>query len=391
MYFNTLRLQNFHAPCTWAVLVQTLVFDKELFTMAEIELRQINKTFDKKVNAVKDITFKANDGEFLTLLGPSGCGKTTILRLLAGLEMPDSGEIVIDSKKVNDVPPADRDVAMVFQSYALYPHMTVFNNIAVNLRLRKVKKEEFTRLVLKTSKTLGISDLLDRRPKALSGGQRQRVALARAIIRNPKVFLLDEPLSNLDAALREKTRGELKLLFSQLGATVVYVTHDQVEAMTMSHRIVVLKDGVIQQIGTPHEIYNVPINTFVATFIGSPKMNLIHGNIEDDNILYALNKIPIFILPRKDMLQKYIGNDVIVGLRPEDISITSISRDERYNAQIVLCELIGQQTIVTLHINGLELKVITPSSFDATEKSVGIKIDTSHIHLFDPLSGKKIY
>ncbi len=303
----------------------------------------------------------------------------------------DSGEILIDSKKVNDIPPADRDVAMVFQSYALYPHMTVFNNIAVNLRLRKVKKEEFTRLVLKTSKTLGISDLLDRRPKALSGGQRQRVALARAIIRNPKVFLLDEPLSNLDAALREKTRGELKLLFSQLGATVVYVTHDQVEAMTMSHRIVVLKDGVIQQIGTPHEIYNVPINTFVATFIGSPKMNLIHGNIEDDNILYALNKIPIFILPRKDMLQKYIGNDVIVGLRPEDISITSISRDERYNAQIVLCELIGQQTIVTLHINGLELKVITPSSFDATEKSVGIKIDTSHIHLFDPLSGKKIY
>ncbi|MFV1951822.1 MAG: ABC transporter ATP-binding protein [Nitrospinota bacterium] len=359
--------------------------------MAEIELRQINKTFDKKVNAVKDITFKADDGEFLTLLGPSGCGKSTILRLLAGLEMPDSGEIIIDSKKVNDIPPADRDVAMVFQSYALYPHMTVFDNIAVNLRLRKVKKEEFTRRVLKTSKTLGISDLLDRRPRALSGGQRQRVALARAIIRNPKVFLLDEPLSNLDAALREKTRGELKLLFSQLGATVIYVTHDQIEAMTMSHRIVVLKDGVIQQIGTPHEIYNVPINTFVATFIGSPKMNLIHGKTDDDNIVFTLNKIPLFVLPGKDRLRKHIGNDVIVGIRPEDITITSRSHDETHNAQIVLCELTGQQTMVTLHIDGLELKVIAPSSFDASEKLVGIKIDPLHIHLFDPLSGQKIY
>ena len=250
--------------------------------MATVTLKNINKVYDGNVHAVVDFNLNVKDREFIVFVGPSGCGKTTTLRMIAGLEDITSGELRIDEDVMNDVPPKDRNIAMVFQSYALYPHMTVYNNMAFGLQLRRVPKEEINRKVVEAAEILGLTPYLNRKPKALSGGQRQRVALGRAIVRNAKVFLMDEPLSNLDAKLRVTMRGEISKLHHSLNATTIYVTHDQIEAMTMASRIVVMKDGYIQQVGAPKEIYDNPINTFVAGFIGTPSMNFVNGVVGED-------------------------------------------------------------------------------------------------------------
>lgn len=346
--------------------------------MAEVELKGITKTFDKKIEALNNINFTVCDKEFVSLLGPSGCGKSTLLRIVAGLEVPDDGEVIIGGVPVNSLSPGERDIAMVFQSYALYPHMNVSDNIAVNMRIRKFPKDEIRRMVQQTSQLLGIADLLDRKPRTLSGGQRQRVALARAIVRNPKAFLLDEPLSNLDASLRETTRSELKLLLSRIGATVIYVTHDQVEAMTLSHRIVVLKDGIIQQIGTPDEIYTMPKNVFVAAFVGSPKINLLEGAIEDDKIKCNSLTFPLPYLTSKDA-----SNKIVVGIRPEDILVGTANGIE---ANVVLIEPIGSQAIITLQMMDILLKAIIPVSQAIPSGKIKIGLDPAKFHVFDKLT-----
>ena len=250
--------------------------------MATLKFKNINKIYDNKVQAVFDFNLEVQDKEFIVFVGPSGCGKSTTLRMVAGLEDITSGELYIDDKLVNDVAPKNRDIAMVFQSYALYPHMTVYDNMAFGLKLKKMPKAEIDKKIKEVSEILGLTDYLNRKPKALSGGQRQRVALGRAIVRNPKVFLMDEPLSNLDAKLRVQMRSEIARIHEQVGATTIYVTHDQTEAMTMASRIVVMKDGYIQQIGTPKDVYNYPNNIFVAGFIGAPAMNFINGTFEKE-------------------------------------------------------------------------------------------------------------
>lgn len=355
--------------------------------MAEVELKGISKTYDKKVDALNNISFQVHDKEFVTLLGPSGCGKTTLLRIVAGLEAPDNGDVVIGGRPVNSLSPGERDVAMVFQSYALYPHMNVFDNIAANMRIRKQPRDEISRTVRQTSQLLGISDLLDRKPRTLSGGQRQRVALARAIVRNPKVFLLDEPLSNLDASLRESTRGELKLLLSRIGATVIYVTHDQVEAMTLSHRIVVLHNGMIQQIETPEEIYIRPRNVFVATFVGSPRINLLESVIEDSKI-----KCDALTFPLGDLIpgEKQCGitsKKAILGIRPEDIIVGTADGIE---ADVILIEPIGSQAILTLQISDIQLRAIIPASQNIPAGKVKIGLDAAKFHIFDKQTSLRI-
>jgi multiple sugar transport system ATP-binding protein len=352
--------------------------------MAEVELKGITKTFDKKIKALNNIDFKVCDKEFVTLLGPSGCGKSTLLRILAGLEAPDSGEVIIGGVPVNSLSPGERDIAMVFQSYALYPHMNVSDNIAVNMRIRRLPKDEIRQTVRQTSQLLGIADLLDRKPRTLSGGQRQRVALARAIVRNPKVFLLDEPLSNLDASLRETTRGELKLLLSRIGATVIYVTHDQVEAMTLSHRIVVLKDGIIQQIGTPEEIYVRPENVFVAAFVGSPRINLLDGAIEGNKIKCNSLTLPLPCLTEKPLVT---SRKIAVGIRPEDIFVET---SDGVEADVVLIEPIGSQAIVTLQLTDMLLKAIIPASQTISSGRIKIGFDTNKFHVFDKTTSLRL-
>ncbi len=290
--------------------------------MASVELRNVTKVYDNDVVAVRNASLMINDKEFIVLVGPSGCGKSTLLRMIAGLEDVTSGEILIDGQVVNDVPPKDRDIAMVFQNYALYPHMTVFENMAFGLKLRKFPREEIERRVQEAAEILGLSEYLSRKPKALSGGQRQRVALGRAIVRKPKVFLFDEPLSNLDAKLRVQMRIEISRLHQRLQTTMIYVTHDQIEAMTMGDRIVVLKDGVIQQVDTPMALYNNPVNLFVAGFIGSPAMNFITGTIvQQDGALRFESPMFSFTIPddHRLALMPYIGMTVILGVRPEHV------------------------------------------------------------------------
>ena len=291
--------------------------------MATVSLRNINKVYDNKVQAVFDFNLDVEDQEFIVFVGPSGCGKSTTLRMIAGLEEITSGELVIDGQRMNDVAPKDRDIAMVFQSYALYPHMTVYENMAFGLKLRKMPKEEIDKRVLEAAKILEIEEYLKRKPKALSGGQRQRVALGRAIVRNAKVFLMDEPLSNLDAKLRVQMRSEIIKLHEKIGATTIYVTHDQTEAMTMASRIVVMKDGYIQQIGSPKEIYNHPVNMFVASFVGSPAMNFIPGKIESGKFStgkYSV-QLPEMYHPQ---LREVEGREVVFGIRPEDLHCEGI-------------------------------------------------------------------
>ncbi len=291
--------------------------------MAQVILKKINKVYDRNVHVVKDISLEIKDKEFMVLVGPSGCGKSTILRMIAGLEEITSGEISIGDRVVNELQPKERDIAMVFQNYALYPHMTVYNNMAYGLKLRKLPKDAIEKQVQKTAEILGLQDFLDRKPKQLSGGQRQRVALGRAIVRKPQVFLFDEPLSNLDAKLRILMRAEISRLHKKLDTTIIYVTHDQVEAMTMGDRITVLNDGIIQQCDTPLNLYDHPKNLFVAGFIGSPSMNMIKGEITNDKqLMFSSPEINIPVAEEyRQVLEPYAGKPVILGVRPENIHI----------------------------------------------------------------------
>ena len=313
--------------------------------MAEVLLKGVGKVYDGDVRAAKDVNITIEDREFVVLVGPSGCGKSTTLRMIAGLEDITEGEVSIDGKVVNDVPPKDRDIAMVFQNYALYPHMTVYDNMAFGLKIRKFSKEEITKRVNDAAKILDIEELLQRKPKALSGGQRQRVAVGRAIVRQPKVFLFDEPLSNLDAKLRVTMRAEISALHSRLNATMIYVTHDQVEAMTMADKIVVMKDGLIQQIGSPLELYNKPANRFVAGFIGSPPMNFMNVKVKEDGGKLVIDEGTFSTVVKGcDYLKEYVGKNVAFGIRPEDLKYSEKEvKGSTISAKVTVVEPLGAE------------------------------------------------
>jgi multiple sugar transport system ATP-binding protein len=319
--------------------------------MATVLLKGIGKVYDGDVRAAKDINITVNDREFVVLVGPSGCGKSTTLRMIAGLEDITEGELSIDGKVVNDVPPKDRDIAMVFQNYALYPHMTVYDNMAFGLKIRKFSKEEIVKRVNDAAKILDIEELLERKPKALSGGQRQRVAVGRAIVRQPKVFLFDEPLSNLDAKLRVQMRAEISSLHNRLNATMIYVTHDQVEAMTMADKIVVMKDGIIHQIGSPLELYNKPSNRFVASFIGSPPMNFMNVTVKEEGGKLSIDEGSYSIEVKGcDYLKSYVGKSVVFGIRPEDLQYSEKEvKGKTIPAKVTVIEPLGAE--IHLYMN----------------------------------------
>ena len=355
--------------------------------MSSVKLNHVYKRFDGGVTAVSDFCIDIADKEFVILVGPSGCGKSTTLRMIAGLEEISEGELLIDDKLCNDVPPKDRDIAMVFQNYALYPHMTVFDNMAFGLKLRKTPKDEIKRRVEEAAKILEIDYLLDRKPKALSGGQRQRVALGRAIVRNPKVFLLDEPLSNLDAKLRASMRTELSKLHERLQTTFIYVTHDQVEAMTMGTRIVVMKDGYVQQFDTPQNLYNYPCNMFVAGFIGSPQMNFMNVTVEKDGDGQALVMGDCRVCVNKPELEAYIGKEVVMGIRPEDIHANNnahVGAPSEFSAFINHMEMMGSENYLYLDAYGQKMLARIPARYEFSEDTtVTLSIDTGKIHVFD--------
>jgi len=366
--------------------------------MAEVVLENVTKIYDKKVVAVKNANLTVEDKEFVVLLGPSGCGKTTTLRMIAGLEEITEGIIKIDGKVVNDVEPKDRDIAMVFQNYALYPHMTVYQNMAFGLKLRKFPKDEIDRRVREAARILGIEDLLDRKPKQLSGGQRQRVAVGRAIVRNPKVFLFDEPLSNLDAKLRVQMRSELKKLHSRLQATIIYVTHDQVEAMTMADKIVVMNAGEIQQIGDPHEIYGKPANLFVAGFIGSPAMNFIRSKVVrgKEGLWVKASGFQVKI-PKEyeEKLENYIDRDIIFGIRPENIFdkmfAVGATEENTIKALVDIVEPLGSETILHLKAgDDIIVASVDPRTKAKEGMEMDIVFDMSVMHAFDPETEKAI-
>jgi multiple sugar transport system ATP-binding protein len=362
--------------------------------MSSVSLKSIFKKYAGGVVAVSDFNLEIEDKEFIILVGPSGCGKSTTLRMIAGLEEITQGELEIDGKLVNDVPPKERDIAMVFQNYALYPHMTVFENMSFGLRIRKMPKDEIRRRVDEAAKVLEISHLLDRKPAALSGGQRQRVALGRAIVRNPKVFLLDEPLSNLDAKLRASMRSELIKLHQKLATTFIYVTHDQTEAMTMGTRIVVMKDGFIQQVAAPQTLYAEPANQFVATFIGTPTMNTAEGAISDEGgktwLSFGGAKIA---LPddkgRKANVLSYSGQKVTFGVRPNfiyaDEESVASNPDRIVEANVELTELLGAETNLYFSVGDLQFISVVPTGSINAKMGDTIKLsfDTGKIHLFD--------
>ena len=358
--------------------------------MATVRLDKVRKVYGKDTLAVNNVNLEIKDKEFVILVGPSGCGKSTILRMVAGLEDITDGEIFIDDRLVNPVPPKDRDIAMVFQNYALYPHMTVFGNMAFGLKLRKIPKEEIERRVIEASKILGIYDLLERKPKALSGGQRQRVAVGRAIVRNPKVFLFDEPLSNLDAKLRVQMRTEISKLHQKLNTTMIYVTHDQVEAMTMGDRIVILKEGTVQQIDTPLNIYKYPKNKFVAGFIGSPPMNFMLGRIIRDNGLwFDEGKIRLGLANKFERaLEKFMNKDIILGIRPEDIydSTNAGTIKDRSNVPLraEVVEPMGNEVYLYAAAGGHSVIARLSAEFQAElGETIDVVFDMSKVHLFD--------
>ncbi len=362
--------------------------------MAVVELKNVSKVYDNKVKVVSNITLTINDSEFVVLVGPSGCGKSTTLRMIAGLEDISEGQIFLDNKLINDVSPKDRDIAMVFQNYALYPHMTVYDNMAFGLKLRKYSKEEIKQRVSDAAKILDLEEYLERKPKALSGGQRQRVAVGRAIVRKPKVFLFDEPLSNLDAKLRVQMRTEISKLHRQLGATMIYVTHDQTEAMTMGDRIVVMKDGIVQQVDNPMNLYNSPANKFVAGFIGSPAMNFIDLNLRDENSLTNKNGEVHFILSgkRKDLLKDYRDKTITIGIRPEDIRLENDSSDSfEIATKVELIEPMGNETFIYLRIeNSQFIARVKSSSRLKLGEDIKLYIDANSVYFFDKKSGNKI-
>jgi multiple sugar transport system ATP-binding protein len=348
--------------------------------MANLQLNKVTKVFDKTVYAVKDISFQVKDKEFAVLVGPSGCGKTTILRLIAGLEQVSSGMIYIDNQCINEKSPKDRDIAMVFQNYALYPHMTVYDNIAFGLKMRKYSKKNIEKSVLQTAEILGIKNLLKRKPRQLSGGQRQRVAVGRAIVRKPKIFLFDEPLSNLDAKLRVQMRAELSRLHKKINTTIIYVTHDQIEAMTLGQKIIVLKDGEIQQIADPDTLFRKPINRFVAGFIGTPPMNFVKGSIEkqNSNIVFKTPDMN-FILSKK--FSKYIGQKIIIGIRPTDFSN---EKGSEIALTIDVVEPLGSEHYVYGRHGNIMLSARLPEGLKAhAGKLLTLKVDPEKIYLFD--------
>ena len=361
--------------------------------MASVSLKHIYKKYPGGVTAVSDFNLEIKDKEFLVLVGPSGCGKTTTLRMVAGLEEISEGELFIGDRLVNDVAPKDRKIAMVFQNYALYPHMTVFENMAFGLKLNKTPKEEIKRRVEEAARILDISHLLDRKPKALSGGQKQRVALGRAIVRNPMVFLLDEPLSNLDAKLRASMRTELTKLHDRVQTTFIYVTHDQTEAMTMATRIVVMKDGLIQQVDTPQTIYDYPCNLFVAGFIGTPQMNFINADLEKkgDDVYVNFEGNTVKLPAEKannPALQEYIGKEVIIGLRPEALhdepmNIAALA-DSTIDAHVDVTELMGAEIYLYLTVGETSLIArVNARSTSRAGDDIKIALDVSRLHIFD--------
>lgn len=366
--------------------------------MASLSLRNVYKRYPGGVTAVSDFNLEIEDKEFIILVGPSGCGKSTTLRMVAGLEEISDGEIYIGDRLVNDVAPKDRDIAMVFQNYALYPHMTVFDNMAFGLKLRKTPKDEIKRRVEEAARILDIEHLLERKPKALSGGQRQRVALGRAIVREPKVFLLDEPLSNLDAKLRAQMRTEISKLHQRLGTTFIYVTHDQTEAMTMGTRIVVMKSGIVQQVDSPNNLYCYPCNLFVAGFIGSPQMNFIESKISKTGDDYFVEfgseagstyKIKLPAEKNKDnCLEAYVGKDVIMGIRPENIhnepELVAQYKDGVIDTDVEVTELMGAETYLYMNCEGQAINArVSPTSTARPGDKIKVALETDKIHLFD--------
>ncbi len=368
--------------------------------MASVSLRGIRKVYPGNVTAVHDFNLEIEDKEFIILVGPSGCGKSTTLRMIAGLEEITEGELFIGDKQVNDVPPKDRDIAMVFQNYALYPHMTVYKNMSFGLELRKTPKDEIKRRVNEAAQALEIEHLLNRRPKALSGGQRQRVALGRAMVRNPAVFLLDEPLSNLDAKLRTSMRAVLGKLHKRLGTTFIYVTHDQTEAMTMGDRIIVMEDGYIRQADTPQNLYDKPCNLFVAGFIGTPQMNFIDGVLEksgEGRAVRVLDKS--FALPAGRVSEKLAaataGTPVVLGVRPEDIyddaDTVAASPASVISAAVELFEPMGSEVYLYLDCGGQKLTArVRPDTASRNGDTVTVALDMNNVHIFDKASGERL-
>jgi multiple sugar transport system ATP-binding protein len=400
--------------------------------MAGVTFDRVSKVYPDGTRAVSQMELEVEDGEFMVLVGPSGCGKTTALRMVAGLEEISEGILRIGDRTVNNVPPRDRDIAMVFQSYALYPHLTVYDNIAFGLRLRKEKKDEIDKRVHEAAKFLGLEPLLKRKPRALSGGQRQRVAMGRAIVRRPQAFLMDEPLSNLDAKLRVQTRAEISRIQSDLGTTTIYVTHDQVEAMTMGDRVAVMRKGALQQVAPPQELYDHPVNIFVGGFIGSPSMNLLEGALEQSgNGLVAVTGSQRIALGEETLsarpaLGDRVGKKIILGIRPEDLEDVSLAsdapEDRRLRGQVELREALGSEILVhfavdappavTEHIKELALDVgderIAQANGDRPQETtivgrfgprsqvqlgdrVEVAVDTRALHFFDPETGLSIY
>jgi len=393
--------------------------------VADVQLVHLSKVYDNGVVAVNDLNLEIGEGEFVVLVGPSGCGKTTALRMVAGLEEISDGEIRIGGKVVNDLPPRDRDIAMVFQNYALYPHKTVYENLAFGLRMRKVPKDEQKRRVEEIARVLGLADMLKRRPAQLSGGQRQRVAMGRAIVREPKAFLMDEPLSNLDAKLRVQMRAEIARIQQALRVTTVYVTHDQVEAMTMGHRVAVMRDGVLQQVDTPQHLYDAPTNLFVASFVGSPPMNLFEVTIVQENgrIFCRVGQVelelPSDVVAQRPALAEYEGRSVAIGIRPEDVREAAGWDGARLRGRILLVESLGSEQLVhieiaatplersdlvdtaaqppgpSLGVDHLERAVTLLGRFDrhlllAPDEAVEVAIDPRLLHFFDLESGVAI-
>ena len=391
--------------------------------MGAIKISSVGKIYTNGTRALEDVNIEINDGEFVVLVGPSGCGKTTLLRMVAGLEDVTEGEIFIGDKIVNEVAPKDRDIAMVFQNYALYPHMSVYDNMAFSLKLRKLPKEEIDKKVKDAARTLEISELLERKPKALSGGQRQRVAMGRAIVRSPEAFLMDEPLSNLDAKLRVQMRAELGQLHTQLETTTLYVTHDQVEAMTMGDRVAVIRKGELQQIDTPREIYLYPKNIFVAGFIGSPSMNFVYADVKvsgDKTMLTFAGEEITCVGESLDKLKKVDGKQIVLGIRPEAFEDSTYAKDSEYTESIsitvTLLEQLGSDSYIHFYKDlkpvqteaieeiladeGEDISVlgdqtkfiarINPNSTVKEGEEIKLSIDPSKLHFFDPESGKAL-
>jgi multiple sugar transport system ATP-binding protein len=353
--------------------------------LASVVIRDLRKSFGS-VEVIKGVSIDIADGEFVILVGPSGCGKSTLLRMMAGLESISAGELLIDGRRVNDLAPKERDIAMVFQNYALYPHMTVAENMSFALRLKRASKAVISSKAASAAEILGLEGLIDRFPRQLSGGQRQRVAMGRAIVRDPKVFLFDEPLSNLDAKLRVQMRAEIKSLHQRLGTTIVYVTHDQIEAMTMADKIVVLRDGVVEQIGAPLDLYDRPANLFVASFIGSPSMNLLHGRIVIEGAPFFLTKeglrVPLSTAPPASD-----GRPTVLGIRPEHLAIDA----RGFPSEIVVVEPTGSETHVVVCVGGQNLVGVFRERISARPgETLSLTAPTESVYLFDPGSGDRL-